>query len=242
MSRIHKYVFAVALVVVVPSLAVAAPCLPGTVAGYTGLGAAGCQIGASTFFDFLALPSFSGGTAINPSLVLVAPSDTASGPRLDFLFTGSASANQILGIAIGYSISGSPLSDAILSLSGAAASGDGVVTVVEDICLGGLFASNPSNCSTPSPVTLVVAQDSTGPTGPDTRTLHISSFFDVFFDLTLDGGLSGTATMGTPGAGNGTATGQYTRAAVPEPATVSLLACGLLALLACGHRRNRNHR
>jgi hypothetical protein len=220
----------------------AAPCGTNSLATYITLGAGGCQIGGNTFFDFGAGPSFAGGTAISPSLIQVVPSDLASGPQLNFQFNGTASSPQLLGIAIAYSISGSALNGAFLSLTGASASDEGVVTVVEDICRGGTFATNPSNCSTPSPVTLVTAQDSTGPTGPDTRAFTVNSFFDVFVELTLDGGPSGTATMGIPGDGPGTATSQFTRAAVPEPTTFSLVGCGLLALWALRQRHNSTHR
>ncbi len=225
----QRILLAAAFLVVIPSLALAAPCVPGTVTNYVGLGASGCQVGAFTFFNFEGLPSFSGGTPVSPALVQVAPSINAVGPRLDFSLTSSASANQLLGIAIGFSISGSTLNGAVLSMVGAAATGNGVVTAVEDICRGGVFTSDPSNCTTSGQVTLVTAQDSIGPTGPDAQKFPITSFFDVFVDIAIDGGPSGTARLGAAAGPPGTVTAQF---ATPEAASISLIGIGLLSIWA----------
>ena len=61
-----RLLLAAALVVVLPSFVLAAPCTPNSVSNYISLGAGGCQIGSSTFFSFEGLPSFSGGTAVVP--------------------------------------------------------------------------------------------------------------------------------------------------------------------------------
>src|SRR4029079_3251123 len=174
-------------------------------------------------------PSFSGGTAISPAAVQVTPSINALGPRLDFSLSSNASANQLLGIAIGFSISGSTLNGTALSMLGAAATGTGVVTAVEDICRGGVFASNPSNCATSGQVTLITAQDAIGPTGPDAQKFVIGSFFDVFVDIAVDGGPGRTARLGTAGGPPGTVTAQF---ATPEAASISLIGIGLLSLWA----------
>jgi hypothetical protein len=231
-----RLLLAAALVIILPSFVLAAPCTPNSMSNYISLGAGGCQIGSSTFFSFEGFPSFSGGTSVSPTLVLVTPTDSAIGPRLDFSLSGNAGSNTLLGIAIGYSIAGSPLSGAALTLTNAAATGNGVVTVVEDICRGGTFASDPSNCSTPAPASLVVAHDSSGPTGPDSRIFAANSFFDVFVDIAIDGGPSGTATLGTPGSPAGTVSNQFTRAAVPEPESITLVGTGVLALWAMRRR------
>lgn len=226
---IHRFLLAVALAVAVPNFVLAAPCFPDSLAGYIGLGSTGCQIGTSTFSDFSAGPSFFGGVAISPSTILVSPLLTATG--FDFAIARSAGAGQVLGVAIGYTASGSQFLQAQLSMTGSAATGDGVVTVIEDLCLGGTFVSNPANCSNPPPVSLVIAQDFLGPTGPDVTPLNPgSSFFDVFTDITIDGGLSGSSSVNT-------VRNQF---AVPEPSSVLLIGSGLVALFMARARIRAN--
>jgi hypothetical protein len=229
----NRLLVVVALIVAIPALGTAAPCLPGSLLGYVGLGAAGCQIGSATFFDFEARSSFFGGSAIDPSQIEVIPMALALGPRLDFVLTGNAGAGEILGAAIGYSISGPKLSLAILSMAGSGDSGDGVATVIEDVCAGDVFVSDPSNCLNPPQSSILVIHDPLlGYLGPDSTPLPVASFFDVFVDLTLDGGSAGSASLSGPG----TITNQFT---VPEPAAVLLMGLGLMALCAW-RQRQRN--
>jgi hypothetical protein len=232
----QRIVLAAAFLVLIPSFALAAPCVPGTVTNYVSLGSGGCQIGVFTFFDFVGLPSFAGGVAISPSAVQVTPTINALGPRLDFFLTGSAAAGQLFGIAIGYSISGGLLNGATLSMAGSAATGDGVVTAVEDICRGGTFVSTPPFCNGSGQLTLITVQDAIGPTGPDSQKFVVSSFFDVFTDIAIDGGLSGTARLGAAGGPPGSVTNQF---AAPEPASVSVLGIGLLSLWVLARYRNK---
>ena len=62
----------------------------------------------------------------------------------------------------------------------------------------------------------------------DSKTLGFSSFFDVFFDITIDGGLGGSANL--PSASVGIAV-------VPEPGAGWLIAAGAGALVLLGRRR-----
>jgi hypothetical protein len=223
-------------VLAVPTLSFAVPCSAGSLASYVALGATGCEIGTATIFDFSAGPSFGGGSAIDPSLITVAPTDAAIGPRLDFLLTGSVGPGEVLGVAIGYTLSGLTLSEAELSMSGADAADDGVVTVVQDICAGGTFAFDPSDCSSPPTNTLITGQDFIGYFGDDTEPLPLLSFFDVFVDITLDGGLFGSASL----SAQGKVSNQYTAkaATAPEPSAILLLSTGLLALWASQRKRD----
>jgi hypothetical protein len=68
-----------------------------------------------------------------------------------------------------------------------------------------------------------------------------SSFFDVFFDLSTEGTFTGSYTLNLsdenlPGAQNQTMTVNVTGTVIPEPATVGLLALGVVGLVA---RRRR---
>jgi len=209
----------------VPVFGLAASCAPGSLLAYIGLGSGGCEIGSATFSDFSARASFSGGSAIDPSLISVTP----TGLGFVFALTTNAGPGELLGIAIGYSASGFQFQGALLSMAGAEAAGDGVVFVVTDLCLEGNFASDPSDCSSPQSLSLITAQNFLGSTGPDSKAFGPISFFDVFTDITIDGGLSGSALLGAPDA-PGTVTNEFQAAAVPEPATVLLVGAGLIAL------------
>ena len=84
----RRLLLAVALVVAVSNVAFAAPCLPNPLAGYIGLGPAGCEIGTSTFFNFSSGPSFFGGAEISPSTISVIP--ILTGPGFDFVTWGDS--------------------------------------------------------------------------------------------------------------------------------------------------------
>jgi hypothetical protein len=231
----RKLLLAAVYVVSVPSLGAAAPCGTDTLLNYVGLGAGGCEIAGATFFDFGSAASFSGGTEISAADVSVVPVTLATGPRLDFLVTGSAGPSDLLGIVIGYSVAGLSFSGASLEMTGSAAAPDGVVTVVEDLCLGDVFVVDPSGCGGDLR-SLIAAHDSLGPTGPYSESFS-ASLFDVFVDIAIDGGLDGFASLGDT-SGPGTVSTAFTAAtAVPEPSVISLLAPGVLGLWALRRRR-----
>ena len=69
---------------------------------------------------------------------------------------------------------------------------------------------------------------------------HVIRLARVIAAVSLMFGLA--ATPGMAQTIRGTVTSRFTGTAVPEPASVSLLGCGLLALLVFGKQRNRNDR
>jgi hypothetical protein len=217
--------------------AAAAPlCQVGTLANYVAM-SGGCDVGNTTFTDFGAMPSFAGGAAvIDLTQVSVAPLSLPSGPQLAFLLSQTAGPNDLLGLAIAFTATSPAIVDATLDLLDASATGLGVVTVVEDLCLGGSFGADPTTC-TGAAASLVVAADALGTVAPDQRSFGGPfSFFDVFVDITLDG-FGGSASLGTSGA----VVTRFTSAApvaVPEPSALALVVAGAAGAWAFRRREN----
>ena len=106
------------------------------------------------------------------------------------------------------------LSSMSITLNQSSFTGDGAVIGILDVCPGAMFSGGtPVGCPS-SPGSALAAVSEGGSFPSDVTTLPISSFFDVFAELTIDGGLSGTASL--PSATVGIS-------AVPEPSTTLLL-------------------
>ena len=231
-----RLLLALALVLAVPVLSEAAPCVPDSLDAYLALGS-GCEIDGVTLFDFSAAASFFGGTEISSTLILVTPVSLPTGAGLDFALSGRADATDLLGVAIGFTVSGLPFVGAGLDVTGSAAANDGVLTVVEDMCLGDTFVVDPGFCFSGDTRSMIFAHDAVGPTGPDS-SVFASSFLDVFVDLTIDGGLSGSASLGDSG-NPGIISTMFTTetTTVPEPSVMSLLGSGLFGLWTVRRRK-----
>ena len=115
-------------------------------------------------------------------------------------------------------------------LGPASAIGDGAVTATEDICPGGLFAgSTPTLCGNP-PATLITFATEFSSSLSDSAVFPVTSFFDIFVDLTIDGGLSGSAKLSSA---------TVTISAVPEPDSTVLMMTALGALAMVRIRRSQ---
>ena len=210
--------------------AFAAPCATGSLEDFIGLGAAGCEFGVVTFSGFELVPGQNGATIISSTEVQITPGGSGFNPTLSFGFTNpTANASELLESIFRFSVSGSPLAGATLGLAGAV-TGDGLVTSVLNVCAGGFFSGlAPDICSGTAGVAITSLdannQQLTDSTGP-----FFTSFFDVFVDLTLDGGPSGTATL---------TSSTLTIAAVPEPSAAYLLAAGMAVLAGIKARRKQ---
>ena len=201
-------------------------CSPGTLTDYISLGGAGCTIGSTTFSDFTLLgPLSPGDTPISPSLVQVTP---FSGPSdADFLFSvsDSALAGEVLRLLFGFNASTAPgdgFIHAESELGGSAVTPDGSVTLVDDLCLGGLLDPGTFSCGG-TPATMIPFD-----IGSDSELLTMTDFAAVDFisravDIALDGGFNGAAALQNARISFTT----QTPIPVPEPAPLALAAIGL---------------
>jgi hypothetical protein len=206
----------VLLAVLSPTAASAGLCVPDSLAGYILLGGTGCTIGNALFSQFatFAPPGFA--TEIDADNIAVTPLDLASGPGLQFAVNATAGPGEVLQALFGYQASGMTFVGNRLSIAGTQVTPDGVVTVVENKCLGGVFDPDPTTC-TETPDALIVFD-----LGVDAELEALVAFggvalIGVVNDVVIDGGLGGSAELAS-------ATNQFS--AVPEPATGLLLAAG----------------
>lgn len=205
----------------------AAACTSTSFASYAGLGSAGCEIGSFRFSDFALLSSPAGSSPFASLSVLPVMVGT-SAIGLDFRVDASAGPGEFFDNLISYRVTGlgASVNGASLLIGGSSSSGDGAVTAVENLCLGGLFmgADGVSAC-TGTPADLIVV-DAGGIADPPMSVAFLSAAaLAVVTDLGVDGGTSGAGALAF--AGNRFLVAP---AAVPEPASVLLMAAGLLAL------------
>jgi hypothetical protein len=221
------------LLVVLCGLALALPreveaaplCATGTLQDYIGLTATGCDIGSLTVANFGLWPLSADATPIDPNALRIVP---GAGTALDFVLD-EAVVDDFLQVRFRFTVGGAIVSQADLSLSGASATDFGVVSSTVDICED-FPANEPTGCPGDH-VILTVLEDALGPISPASEPIGLFSFFDVFAEISIDGGgLLGSAAL------DGPVRLEFQTAAVPEPATLFLVTSGILAGVA---RRRR---
>ena len=89
----------------------------------------------------------------------------AAGPQFAFSVFVDGRLDELLGLVIAFAASGR-ITGARNSCPAPSATGTGVVTVVEDLCLGGTFGATPLDCSGSQAISRHRAADS----GPQPRT------------------------------------------------------------------------
>lgn len=196
--------------------AAAAPCKPGLLSDYTGL--ANCTIGGLTFSGF-SVELFPGATLqIDPTMVMLSPVDGGFGIGSTPL---SALAGDLLGLRFLFQVSsGQPLTGGTIAL------GDDR-SVIPDGVITGLLSAGAAGDAIAFDIGIDAQPSASFVAAP-------ASFFDVFVELGIDGGTGGQAAIGPT-----LATVRFAPAVqqVPEPASLSVAALGLLALVAGRRRR-----
>jgi hypothetical protein len=224
---------------VLSGAAAAAPCLSDSLSGYLGLGATGCTIGPNTFSGFQTFAVPSAATPIDPSDVTVNPVATASASGFDFVLAstagGAAGPGELFEILIGYQVSGPDLASASVQLDGAAATADGVVTAVTDLCAG-FTAFGPGSCAPGPPQTLIALWSEVDDLSSHSLVALLATPLGVVTDIAVDGGLAGSASLSSAGNRFGVAL------TVPEPSTVLLLALALGLIAGIGRHRGPSTR
>ena len=193
--------------------AFAAPCSTASLSTYQAIGAGGCSVGSLTLSNFF-IDAFPGVTAtqIAPASVLVTP--LAGGFQLSSGTVLSASANELLGLRFLFDASAMSLAGATVALGGQnGLSGDGVITAILDAGPAGIAIALLSGTVNDTPMSFFSTP---------------SPAYNVSFELGIDGGTAGSASLGPVLASITFVAGQ----AVPEPGTAALALVGLLATFA----------
>jgi hypothetical protein len=211
----------------------AAPlCTDGSLSDYLALGS--CSIGSTTFSNFaLVTPLPFGATPIPTNQVTVTPFSSSTAVGFQFLFDVSSAAGLLNELLFGYQVSGPGFTAANLGLSGASATGDGGVTTVQDVCVGGAFDPGTlNNCTGTQDANIVFQID--GDQGLSSAVLFASTLgLGIVNDIAVDGGLGGSASLA------GSVTNSFTLTTpVPEPTTGVLIITGMAWLLR-SRRRGR---
>lgn len=214
--------------------AFAAPCPISTLAVYQALGSAGCTIGSFRFSNFGLLQQPTGSVPF--SVVTVTP--IAVG--LDFSVNASAATGTLFEDLISYRVTGigASLNGASLFLTGSSTTDDGAVTVVENLCIGGLFlgADGVSGCGGARRDLIVIDTFGFGADPPISLAFVSAASLAVVTDIAVDGGTAGLASL------RGSASNRFAVAAVngvPEPGAFLLVMAGLLALFGSSSRAAR---
>jgi hypothetical protein len=215
------------------ALALTAPvnCSPGSLQSYIDLAPEGCSIDDKVVLGFASLIPPEGASEIAPDSIFVTPLTTQFQPGFRFDIDADAGARELLQSRLMFTVlvnpGGGPIGRVRTTIGGSAASGDGVVTAVTDLCLGGEFAFDVGTCADATD-TLIVFNAGFDSMLQESRGFNPVATLGVITDVAVDGGTSGSA-------GLSSFTIRFQE--VPEPATFVPVIAGLLALTFLRHRR-----
>jgi hypothetical protein len=225
-----KLLYLVCATFVSSALCSGATCTDGTLASYIGLGSGGCTIGANTLYDFHTVSGILGATVISTADVSITPLGGNFDPGITASVSTVAAANTQLELLFTYQVAGTSYVGGSITLAGSSETGDGAVTDIQNFCAGGRFGPDGVTGCTGLAGSLLTLD---GTQNHDSTTFGPASFLDVTDDLTLDGGLSGSAS-------GGTITDRFS--AVPEPFSYLLTGLGLALGLGAELRSARKNR
>jgi hypothetical protein len=234
LTKCRSVLLAAAFVLVLSGRSQAAPlCGADSLTNYLSLGS--CSIGGATFSNFsLVTPLPTGANAVSTNSVIVLPFSTTTSVGFQFLFDITSTSFQLNELLFGYLASAAGFTDATLSIPGATASGDGGVTAIQDLCIGGAFTTGSiGGCSATQDANVAFAIDGDQSLS---ETLSFASvpLLGIVNDIAVDGGLNGNAALA------GGFTNSFTvTSPVPEPATVGLVFTGLAWMLRSRYRRQK---
>ena len=240
------FVLLLAIQSFVATEATAGPCVSASLTSYLSLGAGGCTVGNLLFTDF-SLNGLSAGAIDFPGIV-VNPDGSGPNAGLNFTFTTGSSEEAFRGLIrtnvsapggtiyenrIGFKVTGSAvnLTSSTITLNGAAATGDGNVSAVQDLCAGGTFV-DPANSPACSPGSTSGTQAVVFISGvPDLTTSTVTfppvMTLSVLNDIVVDAGLPGS----TASLASLSSLFSSQPSVVPEPGELLLIGAGALALL-----------
>ena len=210
------------------TVAFAGPCQPGTLADYINLGATGCDVNDIQFSNFELAPIQNFATEIVPETVLLTPGGGPSTRGFVVTLDRSAAAGELLESFFRFNAAGH-LIGATISLGSPVVTGDGAVAGILDVCAGGDFLGiEPIGCTGTAATAAAFAIESDRQLS-SSLALPVSSFFDVFADITIDGGLNGSAVLDSA----------VVTVTTPEPSTLLLMLAALGSLGIVKARRGR---
>jgi hypothetical protein len=204
------------------------PCVQGTMADYLAL-ENGCTIEDKVFSDFeynnVVQPSVDGPNVVDPASITVTPDATALNPGLTFQGGWSSQNGTSSDIKISFTITvmegGNPIEDASLAIAGSGTFGVASVVAAETIWLG---CSGP--CDTSAQLLVLDMPGTENDDFFDHTTFDPVMMVTVEKDIVLSGFGDGFVNFATVSIIHQ----NFSEVPVPEPATLTLLGTGLLAI------------